>query len=605
MAAKARLRQVLALTLLLVPLPALDARADPDPTLPSKPNHVFLHARFTPSRCWPLLFGNPSPVSKIQHLTPGNAQGKSPELDSLLEGRPIGPDPQIAVGEKYLLALDSGAYTFYERSSGDPVPSPTDAAGCVLPMSGYFTNLFAPLLSNKDPDSGAANSSNVNALIDLPSGSRVCHRNDIFEADSGCINEVYDARAFYEPGRGRFWIAAAARNKVWKCKEREGDGTCSSSCPARTYCDEKRCIACGNEARRFVFVAVSKTDDPRDGFFEYALVEDYADWPMFSVNNDRLIVTHLTGKRVFVFNAKKLADGASQDPFIRSYGVTHATFSEVDAITPVTQRDEGGISYLLGQRGNDLHIYAFKDSTPVPAHVKVPLTRPPNWWMNPVFRNGTFHFAYDRLADAAKDRYVIDVFSIPIQTSQSLAISYGAPDRHTLSGSEDASLRIPGLEVETNDVIGVWYQRYPRGTGTPDVRYSVLYPQEDEFRESQKLHFGRSRPNDQDAFAGSLDLPGGASDPSDVAIWFTHAYTDTDGSFLQAIGSIKPGCGEGMISCGTTCANTLSDKDNCGGCGIKCAIGCRGGQCCEPCECLAGSTVCATNACNKICGDHY
>lgn len=53
-------------------------------------------------------------------------------------------------------------------------------------------------------------------------------------------------------------------------------------------------------------------------------------------------------------------------------------------------------------------------------------------------------------------------------------------------------------------------------------------------------------------------------------------------------------CSENLKACGTTCADVSSDKANCGGCGIACAVGqvCQEGACvCEP----------GTEACDGVC----
>lgn len=53
-------------------------------------------------------------------------------------------------------------------------------------------------------------------------------------------------------------------------------------------------------------------------------------------------------------------------------------------------------------------------------------------------------------------------------------------------------------------------------------------------------------------------------------------------------------CSANLKACGTTCADTTSDKANCGGCGIACAVG----QVCQDsaCVCQAG-----TQACGGVC----
>src|SRR5439155_24761308 len=69
----------------------------------------------------------------------------------------------------------------------------------------------------------------------------------------------------------------------------------------------------------------------------------------------------------------------------------------------------------------------------------------------------------------------------------------------------------------------------------------------------------------------------------------------------------KNRCQPGSVRCGTTCAVVAIDPDNCGGCGITCAIGqvCRHGQCltecppasCNTMQCPSGQTACGAACC--------
>src|SRR5262249_21347396 len=137
---------------------------------------------------------------------------------------------------------------------------------------------------------------------------------------------------------------------------------CSPKCKAHQICnrDSKGCSNCGDDARRFTFVAVSKAEDPRKGFWEYVLVSDNADWPLFSVRNGRLLIANNGGKRVYVFDAKKLIDGVASHSWLATY--SDRDFPESTVITPVTQySDADGLSLILGRGDNQLTVYAFKD----------------------------------------------------------------------------------------------------------------------------------------------------------------------------------------------------------------------------------------------------
>lgn len=65
----------------------------------------------------------------------------------------------------------------------------------------------------------------------------------------------------------------------------------------------------------------------------------------------------------------------------------------------------------------------------------------------------------------------------------------------------------------------------------------------------------------------------------------------------------NPTCAPGERLCGTTCVDTSSDPNHCGGCGTTCPPGsaCCNGTCCPP-----GSTCCGNGCCpagSTCCGD--
>jgi hypothetical protein len=232
-----------------------------------------------------------------------------------MDGFSLGADPQVQASPKYLLVYGSGSYTFYDRKTRKPLV----ATGCV-PISGSFLDLFAPLMLERDA-SGARNDNDINRVV--PQSPIRCDPSDIEACPGSCIEEIYDARAFFErdDGSGRWWIAVAARNQMYQ-------GDPFSGCPENGVQPK--------QAQRYVFVAVSRSEDPNDGFYAYALARDYADWPLFAVNNGRLLIAHKKdSKKVFVFDADKLAGGTGQDPFLGQYD--DDAFPEVDRITPVTQ----------------------------------------------------------------------------------------------------------------------------------------------------------------------------------------------------------------------------------------------------------------------------
>ena len=346
--------------------------------------HKFLHNDYSKTHCW----GSPGAARTAPAMvpkTPGAlAAGKSPGLSLLGDGISAGdPDPQLAVSPNYVLVLTTGTYVFYDRATNKQLA----ADGCV-PMNASFNGLFGPLLTAKD--GSATNPAYINDHLELGSGAHFkCNATD----KSGCITEIYDARAYYDYDTNRFWIVAAARNTIWTpC---ENKGTCTPACGSHQACgDSNACSNCGDEARRYLFVAVSKAEDPRKGFHEYVLARDYADWPLFSVRNDRLILGHKGAKRIYVFDSKKLVAGTTTDPFLGQY--LDDKFPESSEITTVTQySDADGLSLILGKTSDSVTVYAFKDPTkPLVKNTKK-LSAEPYWRMQPVYRFGKFYFIDD------------------------------------------------------------------------------------------------------------------------------------------------------------------------------------------------------------------
>jgi hypothetical protein len=589
--------------------------------------HCFLHNRYTNTHCWADVRSGSPTSSTITNVTPTPAGAAgSPGPSRVMENLSFFQDPQVISSPKYLLVFGSSTYTFYDRATGQPLA----ATGCV-PLNGDFDDLFAPLFVAKDA-TGAANAANIN--LEAPENPHDCDINSIDGCPGSCVNEVYDARAYFErdgSGSGRWWIEAQGRNQMWV-------DTTGGRCPANGIRPKA--------SRRYLFVAVSRTENPNDGFHEYVLARDYADFPLMSVNNGRLLLAHWDSKKVFVFDSDKLAAGTNTDPFLGQYG--DADFTASGRITPVTQYSgDSGASFILGESGNDLHVYAFIDPTKSPAHDSVTLDQHPDWYMQPVLRHGKFYLAFSNEADAATERRAVDVFRVPVTVTKSpLKVDVTKGKSHRFSNA-DSTLERPGIEVETNDAVLVWFMRIGL-TGDnpkPQTRYHVHYPSDGElnFRDGFTLRAGDGAVTGDLQSYADIDLPGGNSDPDAVAFWITHAYSSATGGKRQVVAQIKPGCGTQEL-CGTECAdlstdhdhcgscdsacrpnqecqggkcqstatcagaNLMTDPKNCGGCGRACHLGeCVGGRCCEQCVCSDGfaAGVCTTAAgCEHICRAH-
>ena len=171
-----------------------------------------------------------------------------------------------------------------------------------MKTNAFFAPLLAPFLNDKHgkTDHSRPNPNDINRHIvtDVNAAGifaslyapMVCHPDDPIEV--GCVDSAYDTRVVYDKLRGVFWIEAALRDKVWVSSD------------------------CGNHAcaplatgipHRFIAVAVSVSEDPRDGFNEFVLVDEYGDWPRIAVHGPFLILSHNDKQNVYLFDADRLA----------------------------------------------------------------------------------------------------------------------------------------------------------------------------------------------------------------------------------------------------------------------------------------------------------
>jgi CARDB len=157
-----------------------------------------------------------------------------------------GNDPTIAASDTHLVLTTNGEIRFYTKS-GNLVTTDKNGNAIVNPITPW--QLFSPFWNPSDPD-------NIDAHLNLPPeapcdptifpfGNLTQAQKD---ATKFCLNNVYDTRVIFDDFRKRFWLVAAARNPAWK----------TASLP------EQRAAR-----RSKLLLAVSLTQDPRDGWYLY------------------------------------------------------------------------------------------------------------------------------------------------------------------------------------------------------------------------------------------------------------------------------------------------------------------------------------------------
>ena len=196
-------------------------------------------------------------------------------------------------------------------------------------------------------------------------------------------------------------------------------------------------------------------------------------------------------------------------------------------------------------------------------------------------RFGKFYFSHeacDALVAGSCQRFRIDVHRVAVSLSSSPVEVAIDQDKvfSVRAEASDASLLMPGLLVETNGAVIVWYQSFPVDGSAQKIRYNVLYENEPKFRDSALLRAsGKTNPG----IIYDTQL-GGAVEPGSLGFWITNGYTDAAGTAFQAVGRIAPGCGT-LALCGSSCSNLSADRENCGACGHACGAkeACTAGVC--------------------------
>ena len=211
-----------------------------------------------------------------------------PPFDSL-----SGNDPQIAVSRNFVVVTSYGTIEVYDKS------------GHTLgPKHGHpFTNPFSTIDLYR-PLWNPASAQNINTALNLPPSLKCNpHLDFTLPANAAatrfCLNEYYDTRVVYDGYRNRFWIVSLARNTHARTKD-DGSSVTNPN------------ILMGR--RSYVLAAVSRTEDPRDGFYEtywgsaadegacnlpadvpcpgsYFHPGDAGDYPMISITNRYLVVS--------------------------------------------------------------------------------------------------------------------------------------------------------------------------------------------------------------------------------------------------------------------------------------------------------------------------
>jgi hypothetical protein len=163
-------------------------------------------------------------------------------------------DASIAVGEKFVLACNNGRTAVHDR------------AGNHLGTIGHGS-LFSSLISPTVGSPPTVNEHSVNRHLPFQHNCDATAKGSSDDSTNQCITDFFDTRCAYDMKTKRFVTMSMMR---WHLSGRYKD-----------------------RLQRLIAIGVSKTDDPRDGFFTYATTDNkYDDNPLLAATGGMAIITH-------------------------------------------------------------------------------------------------------------------------------------------------------------------------------------------------------------------------------------------------------------------------------------------------------------------------
>ena len=466
-----------------------------------------------------------------------------------------GVDPMVAVGRNFMVAAQHGSLVFLDRS-GAPLAEKggVGPAPSVDAIFGDFITRGGPLDLNEVTGFPAACDS---PTYPVTSGNRYC------------INEFYDLRVWFDPGGDRFVLLAHIRNPLWtdiwddQKAFTDSVGACGVYRPAgggdnMPVPHPSHCAL----ARRHAVFAVSRTEDPRDGFHTWAVTQNnYQDWPWGSVNaeGNTFVIGHKGtemnhGTVAVVF---RLADlrGGSATPAWFAYTPQHLWGHLNPA--PVAHHGAGaglgGLTLMVtsrqGSAGDSLLVFGFPAPTgqgvrptPVRAAVRLPGLDIPGWMARTVYRAGFLYTTWEAVEPTPEGYQIFRVRTarIPIALSgNTLSLPLSAPAyRHSWLGKQTLGSafhddRHPSLAVNSaGDLMVAWHR-----AGGEQVLYSVWRAGNVPPGPEVIVH-SRTNP---DYMPSRVDYAWAVTDPlDDLTWWFAHNGKRSNGTPETLVVRVRP-----------------------------------------------------------------
>ena len=484
----------------------------------------------------------------------GNTQKQSPPPDHIYANlRWTDREPRIAVGTKYLLVISGGGLIEFRDRSGNRLKS----------KHGEKTTLSAnELFECFVKDEG---NHNINRHLNRPT--------NVTYYSKANIDTFYDTRTFFDHSSKRFFIVTNSRKQGLLYKD-----TTAYPTPRDLM------------VRRYLAFAVSKTEDPRDGFHLYITTENACfDWPRFTVANGLLFLTH-RGSRFEkdgitpsckILDIRDLRMG-NRHP--KSFKIYPSTMANGDVVPVNHYGNTKGWNHILKARKGQTKVTIFSFKTPgsfrhLPKIEKSSATLGGPAFFSirtpPTFRNDKLHLLSVRMI--SKRVYNKRPARLSVRYMR-LPVAYGPSGTPLLRGPgspsfidtwfgksalEDSpgdlvSYEIPALAVNKHDHVLIVYGRIGVKTENvlyPEARYSIFYGDSRGLYRSRLLKAGDFRPKKKHTVGGKEETvetpitPNGALssvnadvDPTnDETLWMIHAFgSKRVQNYEPVIGKVKP-----------------------------------------------------------------
>jgi hypothetical protein len=415
-----------------------------------------------------------------------------------LDGRLLGYDPQVAAGDHYVAVIEAHSLSFYDKS-GVALPDLSGSGAYAISSYELFQRFLAP--KNKD---ATVNQENMNLFAGYPPNPKLPCDLTNTSAQQGCINEVYDLRVAYDATHKRFIFVGNARNSIWGCADYAA-ADCYPYPYNKNLCSDAACrLALAKLARRYTVFAISKTEDPRQGFHTYWL-PTAGDWPSIAVNGSRLLITEnsICGKpqpnlacqkpkpsdypEIYIVSTDDIATGSSH-PSVHWY-LTDTDMSYAYGLRPVVSHDPAGPDYFVAPDNGSLRVWASTDPTKPLVTASIDLQEIGMIRGSVVLQSGRIYCTYasgtwcktlkpvppDCPLTARLIGIDVKLTGNKLTLTKALDFSFG----HNGPGDDPSDLvsyEMPSLEVTKNGDVVIAYIRRPVKTLKTlfnEVRYSV------------------------------------------------------------------------------------------------------------------------------------